>query len=276
MKVKALKPVTPGQRGRVVIVGDNLTKKRPEKKLTVPNKSTGARSKGRITVRGRGGGHKRLYRIIDFIRREKQNMLAEVIALEYDPNRSCNIALISYADNEKRYIIAPEGLEIGTKVESGENVKVAVGNAMPLRLVSVGTHVHNVELHLGQGGKMVRSAGQSARVMAKDAGFVQVKLPSGEIRLFSEKNFATIGRVSNAEHSQRVLGKAGVSRYLGFRPKVRGTAMAAGEHPHGGGEGRTGTGRPPRTKWGKKAYGVRTRSKKNKRNPLIVKRRGEK
>ena len=160
MKVKALKPVTPGQRGRVVIVGDNLTKKRPEKKLTVPNKSTGARSKGRITVRGRGGGHKRLYRIIDFIRREKQNMLAEVIALEYDPNRSCNIALISYADNEKRYIIAPEGLEIGTKVESGENVKVAVGNAMPLRLVPVGTHVHNVELHLGQGGKMVRSAGQ--------------------------------------------------------------------------------------------------------------------
>lgn len=276
MKIKALKPVSAGQRFRVVLPGVGLTKKRPEKKLTKPHKSTGARSKGTITVRGRGGGHKRMYRMIDFLRHDKCNVVGVVLALEYDPNRSCRIALIEYGDGERRYIIAPEGLEIGGSVESGEKVKIVLGNALPLKMIPIGTQIHNLELNLGQGGRMVRAAGQSGRVMAKDSGFVQVKLPSGEIRLFGEENYATIGRVSNIEHSQEVLGKAGASRYRGLRPKVRGTAMAAGDHPHGGGEGRTGTGRPPRTKWGKKAYGVRTRSKRNRNNPLILKRRGEK
>ncbi|NCS32135.1 50S ribosomal protein L2 [bacterium] len=275
-KVKVLKPVTPGQRFRVVNSGVTITKKTPEKSLTKPLPRTGARSKGTITVRGRGGGHKRMYRVVDFIRHDRMYQPAEIMSIEYDPNRSGNIALIKYEDGEKRYILAPEGIEVGGFVEAGEKAKLVTGNALPLRVIPVGTEIHNIELHVGQGGKMVRTAGQSARVMAKDAGFVQIKLPSGEIRLFAEDSYATIGSVSNSEHAQIVLGKAGASRHLGRRPKVRGTAMPAGVHPHGGGEGRTGTGGPPKTLWGKKAHGVRTRNKKNKSSQYIVKRRNQK
>ena len=270
------KPTSPGKRGEIRVVHKNLHKGKPHAPLLeVKSKSGGRNNQGRITVRHIGGGSQSKYRIIDFKRR-KDGIEGRVERLEYDPNRSGNIALIKYEDGEKRYILAPEGIEVGGFVEAGEKAKLVTGNALPLRVIPVGTEIHNSELHVGQGGKMVRTAGQSARVMAKDAGFVQIKLPSGEIRLFAEDSYATIGSVSNSEHAQIVLGKAGASRHLGRRPKVRGTAMPAGVHPHGGGEGRTGTGGPPKTLWGKKAHGVRTRNKKNKSSQYIVKRRNQK
>ncbi len=272
MAIRKYKPTSPGVRQRVTIKTDDLTKKRPEKKLTKPLPKKSARGHGRISVRHRGGRHKRLYRIIDFLRHDKLGVWAEVIALEYDPNRTSNIALLKYEDGEKRYILAPQDLKVGDKILAGPDAKINVGNALPLSAIPVGIGVHNVELYVGQGAKLVRSAGQEAWVMAKDAGKVHVKLPSGEIRLFDERCYATIGKVGNVEHSQRVLGKAGASRHIGRRPQVRGVAMSAGDHPHGGGEGRTGTGRPPKTPWGK-LTSKPTRDKKKKSNSLIVKPR---
>lgn len=262
-------------RSIVVNKTTNLDRKRPEKSLTVPLKSKTGRSHGRVSVRSRGGGHKRLYRLIDFKRYDKSGV-GIVSALEYDPNRSAHIALITYNDGAKRYIIAPQGLKVGDQVESGPNVKIKPGNALPLGMVPVGTSIHNVEMRPGQGGKIVRGAGQLAKVMAKEEGRVHVKLPSGEVRLFLAECYATVGQVGNIEHSQIVLGKAGGSRHRGIRPSVRGTAMPAGEHPHGGGEGRTGTGRIPKTPWGKLAHGVRTRKPKKLSNKYIVKTRRQK
>ncbi|MCA9392109.1 50S ribosomal protein L2 [candidate division WWE3 bacterium] len=276
MKIKRHKPTSPGQRSRVTVNNKHLSKKRPVKKLTVTLTKHAGRSRGTISVRHQGGGHKRLYRIIDFKRSDKTGVAAEVIALEYDPNRSANIALLKYEDGEVRYILAPKGLMVGASVMSGSSAKIETGNALPLGDIPVGMEVHNVEMSPGQGGKVVRSAGQSARVMAIDEGWVHVKLPSGEVRKFDARCYATIGAVGNSEHAQRVLGKAGASRHLGKRPQVRGTAMAAGDHKHGGGEGRTGTGRVPRTVYGKAAYGKRTRKKNKKSNRYVVKSRRDK
>lgn len=276
MPIKTYKPTSPGRRFTALLVNKELSKKRPEKSLTVPLKQKAGRSRGKISVRGRGSGHKRIYRIIDFKRHDKIGTCAEVIAVEYDPNRSANIALVLYEDGEKRYVLAWQGAKVGDKIETGPKVKIRDGNALPLESIPGGSQIYNLELHKGQGARMVRSAGQSAKVMAKEGGMVQVKLPSGEIRLFHQECYATLGQVSNVEHAQVVLGKAGRKRNLGRRPHVRGVAMPAGEHPHGGGEGRTGTGRPPKTPWGKKAHGVRTRKKNKKSNKYIVKTRREK
>jgi len=273
MAIKAQKPVTNGMRFRVNLSTTKELTKPQVKKLLVPIKKTGGRSRGKISVRGRGGGHKRMYRLIDFKRHEKVNVEATVLALEYDPNRSGHIALLEYEDGEKRYIVAPQDLKVGDKVFAGTNVKPRVGNAMPLSKIPLGTEVHNVELNPGGGSKVVRSAGQSARVAAKEGDYATLTLPSGEVRLVPLDCYATIGRVSNSEHSQIVHGKAGAKRHLGRRPKVRGVAMSAGDHPHGGGEGRTGPGRAVRDVWGKVVHGVPTRNKKKKSSRFIVKSR---
>lgn len=276
MPIRRYKPTTPSLRQRATVYSKELSKKRPEKKLTVPLRSKHGRSRGRISVRGRGGGHKRMYRIIDFARHSRVGLLAEVIALEYDPNRSAHIALLQYDNGDRTYILAPDGLKVGDKLSAGSDARVQVGNAMPLESMPIGAMVHNVELQPGQGARIVRAAGQSARVMAKEDGFVQLRLSSGEVRMFASGCFATVGQVGNIEHARRVLGKAGISRKLGRRPTVRGTAMSAGDHPHGGGEGRTGTGRIPRTVYGRPAYGVRTRQKNKMSNKYIVKTRRQK
>lgn len=273
MAIKKYKPTSPGRRFRTLVTTDHLSKKRPEKSLTRPLKQNAGRGRGTISVRGRGGGHKRLYRVIDFQRRDKMDIPATVIALEYDPNRSAHIALLEYDDGEKRYILAPKDLHVDDQVISGDEVRIRVGNALPLANIPIGTEVHNIELKPGQGGQIARTAGNSARVAAKEAGWVHVRMPSGEIRLVNERCFATVGEVGNAEHARRKLGKAGVARYLGRRPKVRGVAMAAGDHPHGGGEGRTGPGRIPRTKEGRIAHGKRTRKKNKSSNRYVVKSR---
>ncbi|MFH1843559.1 MAG: 50S ribosomal protein L2, partial [bacterium] len=250
MGIKKLKPVTPTQRFRTVSDFSEITRSEPEKSLLEPlSKSGGRNNNGRITVRHRGGGHKRRYRRIDF-KRNKLDIPAKVASIEYDPNRSARIALLHYADGEKRYIIWPQGLKVGDQVLAGEKVPFNVGNALPLQAIPLGTLVHNVELSIGKGGQMVRSAGSYAQLMAKDGNRVTLRLPSGEVRMVHCNCFATIGEVGNSEHENIVSGKAGRTRWLGRRPKVRGVAMNPVDHPHGGGEGRTSGGRHPCTPWG--------------------------
>ncbi|PCI78388.1 50S ribosomal protein L2 [Candidatus Aerophobetes bacterium] len=276
--VKKFRPRTPGQRklvlpsnAQLTVKDDNGKRIKPHKALLLPKKRTSGRNhQGRITCRHRGGGHKRFYRIIDF-KRDKDNIEARVASVEYDPNRSAHIALLNYADGEKRYILAPEGIKQGDVLLSGENVKFTVGNTMPLRCMPLGSTVHNVEMYPGKGGQLVRSAGLSAQLMARSGGYATLKLASGEVRLVNEKCRATFGVVSNAENALTVDGKAGRRRWKGFRPTVRGTAMNPVDHPHGGGEGKH-NGYIPRTPWGIQTKGYKTRSKK-KSTKLIVKDR---
>jgi large subunit ribosomal protein L2 len=273
MGIKKVKPTSPGRRFMTVSDFSEITKKEPEKSLVEPlKKRAGRNTQGRISVRHRGGGHKRLYRIIDF-KRDKDGVPAKVAAIEYDPNRSARIALLHYADGEKRYIIAPLGLKVGDKVMSGEEAEVKPGNALPLKKIPVGTFIHNIEMKPGKGGQLVRSAGAGAQIMAKEGKYAQVRLPSGEIRLIHLECKATIGQVGNVEHELVNLGKAGRSRWLGRRPTVRGTAMNPIDHPHGGGEGKSGPGRHPVTPWGKPTIGYKTRKKKPS-DKYILKRRG--
>ncbi|HHW44557.1 MAG: 50S ribosomal protein L2 [Thermoanaerobacteraceae bacterium] len=272
MGIKKFKPTSPGRRFVTVSTFDEITKTEPEKSLLAPLKKNGGRNaQGRITVRHRGGGHKRMYRIIDF-KRNKDGIPAKVAAIEYDPNRSARIALLHYADGEKRYILAPLGLEVGMTVVSGPDADIKVGNALPLKNIPLGTMVHNLEVFPGGGGKLVRSAGAAAQVMAKEGKYAHIRMPSGEMRLLLQECRATIGQVGNVEHENITIGKAGRSRWLGIRPTVRGVVMNPVDHPHGGGEGRSPIGRNPVTPWGKPALGARTRRKKPS-DRLIVKRR---
>lgn len=275
MSTKKYKPTSPGRRFVTVSGFDEITAAEPEKSLTAPRTRSGGRNKkGRQTVRHRGGGHKRLYRIIDF-KRDKDDVPAKVATVEYDPNRSANIALLHYADGEKRYIIAPVGLKVGHMVVSGPGADIKVGNALPLRNIPAGVLIHNIEMQPGQGGRVVRSAGGSAQLMAKEGDYAHVRLPSGEVRLFHQNCRATIGQVGNIEHENITVGKAGRSRWLGIRPGVRGVVMNPADHPHGGGEGRSPAGRAPVTPWGKPALGARTRKRKKASSRLIVKRRSK-
>ena len=274
MAIKGFKPTTPARRKMTVATFEEITKTTPEKSLLVSmSKTAGRNSQGRITSRHRGGGVKRKYRIID-LKRDKDNIPAKVTAIEYDPFRTAYIALLSYADGEKRYIIQPNGLKVGDVVESGSDADIKVGNALMLADIPVGTTVHNVEMTPGRGGQIARSAGSSAQLMAKEGKYAQLRLPSGEFRLINQRCKATIGQVGNISHELITLGKAGKSRYLGNRPHVRGSAMNPVDHPHGGGEGRTPVGRPsPMTPWGKKALGLKTRKKSKKSDMYIVRRR---
>ena len=274
MAIRGFKPTTPARRKMTVATFEEITKTTPEKSLLVSfNKTAGRNSQGRITSRHRGGGVKRKYRIID-LKRDKDNIPAKVQAIEYDPYRTAYIALLSYADGEKRYIIQPNGLKVGDIVESGTDADIKVGNALMLADIPVGTTVHNIEMTPGKGGQIARSAGSSAQLMAKEGKYAQLRLPSGEFRLVNQRCKATIGQVGNISHELITLGKAGKSRYLGNRPHVRGSAMNPVDHPHGGGEGRTPVGRPsPMTPWGKKALGLKTRKKSKKSNMYIVRRR---
>ncbi|NLL43957.1 MAG: 50S ribosomal protein L2 [Firmicutes bacterium] len=273
MAIKKYKPTTPGRRNMTGYTFEEVSKKKPEKSLTVSLTSTGGRNaEGRITARHRGGGHKRKYRIIDF-KRNKDGVPAKVAAIEYDPNRSARIALLHYVDGEKRYILAPAGLRVGDMVESGPDADIKVGNALPLTNIPVGSVIHNIELQPGKGAQMVRSAGTSAQLMAKEGKYATIRLPSGEFRMVLQVCRATLGQVGNVEHENMVVGKAGRSRYLGKRPHVRGVVMNPVDHPHGGGEGKAPIGRPgPVTPWGKPALGARTRKKKAS-DSLIVRRR---
>ena len=262
MPVKKYKPTSPGRRFMSVIVDEELTKKEPEKSLLEPLKKSGGRNAyGRITSRHRGGGHKRKYRVIDF-KRNKFGVPAKVAAIEYDPNRSSRIALLHYADGEKRYILAPLGLKTGDQVISDEVTDVKPGNSMPLKNIPLGTLVHNIEMRPGKGGQVVRSAGTAAQVMAKEGKYVQIRLPSGEVRMFLQECRATIGQVGNLDHENVSIGKAGRSRWLGRRPRVRGVAMNPVDHPMGGGEGKSSGGRHPCSPWGWPTKGYRTRGKK--------------
>jgi large subunit ribosomal protein L2 len=272
MAIKIYRPTSPGRRGMTVSAFDDITKKAPERSLTAPLKKSGGRNnRGSITVRHRGGGHKRRYRIIDF-KRNKFGVPASVSAIEYDPNRSARIALLNYVDGEKRYIIAPLGIQVGDSLMSGPDAEVRPGNAMPIRSIPLGTQIHNVELYPGRGGQLVRSAGVSAQLIAKEGPRAQVRLPSGEVRYIEMTCMATIGSVSNPDHANVNLGKAGRKRWLGIRPSVRGIAMDPDGHPHGGGEGRSPIGMPgPKTPWGKPALGKRTRA--NKRTDKNIVRR---
>ena len=275
MAVKKFKPTSPGRRFVTVSSFEEITADKPEKSLLRPLKKTGGRNaQGRLTVRHQGGGHKRMYRVIDF-KRNKDGIPAKVATIEYDPNRSARIALLHYADGEKRYIIAPAGVKPGMVIESGPKADIKVGNALALRNMPVGTIIHNLELYPGHGGQLVRSAGTSAQLMAKEGKHAHVRMPSGEMRLFLQDCRATIGQVGNLEHENITIGKAGRSRWLGIRPTVRGVVMNPVDHPHGGGEGRSPVGRNPVTPWGKPALGARTRKKKNS-DRLIVKRRNKK
>ena len=273
MAIKKFKPTTPGRRTMTGYTFEEVTKKEPERSLVVSLKSTGGRNaEGRITARHRGGGHKRKYRIIDF-KRDKDGIPAKVAAIEYDPNRSARIALLHYVDGEKRYILAPVGLQVGDMVESGPNADIKPGNALPLENIPVGAIVHNIELQPGKGGQMVRSAGAAAQLMAKEGKYATLRLPSGEFRMVMQCCRATIGQVGNVEHENMVIGKAGRTRYLGKKPHVRGVAMNPVDHPHGGGEGRSPVGMPsPVSPWGKPTLGTRTRKKKPS-DRLIVRRR---
>ncbi|MCX6024116.1 MAG: 50S ribosomal protein L2 [Chloroflexi bacterium] len=275
MPVKLFKPTTPSRRGMSGSTFEEITKKRPEKSLTVAlRRKAGRNNTGRITSRHRGGGHKRRLRIIDF-KRNKTGMPGQVLAIEYDPNRSARIALIQYEDGEKRYILWPHGLQVGDTVMAGAGSEVRVGNAMPLRNVPVGTTVHNVELHKGRGGQFIRSAGTAAQLMAKEASTALLRMPSGELRRVNIDCMATVGQVGNIDHQNISLGKAGRSRWLGQRPHVRGAAMNPRDHPHGGGEGKAPVGMPgPKTPWGKPALGYRTRNNKAT-DKWIVRRRGK-
>jgi large subunit ribosomal protein L2 len=276
MPVKIYKPTSPGRRDMTSYTFEEITASRPQKPLLrQKRKRAGRNNAGRITVRHRGGGHKRRHRIIDF-RRDKWGIPAKVTSIEYDPNRSARIALLTYADGEKRYIIAPLDLKVGDRVENGADADLRPGNALPLRNIPVGTTVHNIELHPGRGGQMARAAGTSAQIIAKEGKYAQVRLPSGEVRLIDLDCAATLGTVGNTDHGNIKLGKAGRRRWLGWRPAVRGSAMDPNSHPHGGGEGRSPIGMPgPKSPWGKPTLGARTR--RNKRtDKYIVRRRGQK
>lgn len=276
MPVKTYKPTTPSRRGMTVSDFAEITTDQPEKSLLTDLRKTGGRNvRGKVTTRHRGGGAKRAYRIIDF-KRNKIGIPARVATIEYDPNRSARIALLHYADGEKRYILAPVGLQVGDEVMSGPDAEIRPGNALPLANIPLGAMVHNVELRPGKGGQLVRSAGASAQVLAKEGNYATLRMPSGEVRMVLQTCMATIGQVGNVDHSNIKLGKAGRKRWLGIRPTVRGSAMSPRDHPHGGGEGRSPIGKDaPRTPWGKKALGVKTR--RNKRtNHLIVRRREKK
>ena len=274
MAEKSFKPYSAGRRFMTVSSFDEITTDKPEKSLTVRLTKTGGRNQqGKLTVRHRGGGHKRLYRIIDF-KRTKDGIPARVATIEYDPNRSARIALLNYADGEKRYILAPNGLKVGDVVESGAEADIKPGNALPLKNIPLGTVIHAVELKIGKGAQLVRSAGTSAQLMAKEGDYALLRMPSGEIRRVHINCRATIGQVGNLEHENITIGKAGRSRWLGRRPETRGIAMNPNDHPHGGGEGRSPVGRKsPMTKWGKIAMGKKTRRKKKASNRLIVHRR---
>lgn len=275
MGIKTFKPVTPGLRFKTVDTFEDITKTEPEKSLLVPKqRSSGRNNLGRVTSRHRGGGHKRAYRIIDF-KRDKYGIEAIVHSIEYDPNRSARIALLHYRDGEKRYIVAPDGLQPGSVVVSGEDVPIKVGNALPLKNIPAGTFVHNIELRPKTGGKISRGAGAAAQIMAKDDKYVTLRMPSGEMRLINAECYATIGIVSNKDHENISIGKAGRSRWLGIRPHVRGVAMNPIDHPMGGGEGKSSGGRHPCTPWGKPTKGYRTRKKRNPSNRFIIKRRSK-
>ena len=277
MAIRKIKPTTPGQRFMTVSAYDEITKKTPEKSLTESlKKHAGRNFSGKITVRHQGGGERRKYRIIDF-KRNKDNVPATVVGIEYDPNRSANIALLHYADGEKRYIIAPLGLTVGDTVVSGEGADIKVGNALEIKNIPVGTMIHCIELKPGKGAQLVRSAGNAAQLMAKEGKYAQVRLPSGEVRLVPMNAKATIGQVGNIDHENIKIGKAGRTRHKGFRPTVRGSVMNPCDHPHGGGEGKSPIGRPgPVTPWGKPALGYKTRKTKNVNDKFIVRRRNGK
>ncbi|MEJ2732758.1 MAG: 50S ribosomal protein L2 [Anaerolineae bacterium] len=276
MPTKVYKPTSPGRRGMTVSTFEEITRSRPEKSLLRPlKKSAGRNYRGKITVRHRGGGHKRRYRVLDF-KRDKIGVPGRVASIEYDPNRSARIALVVYADGAKRYIIAPVGLLVGDVVMSGPEAEIRVGNSLPISNIPVGTTIHNVELHIGKGGQLVRAAGTSAQLLAKEGRYAHVRLPSGEVRLVNVQCMATIGQVGNTEHGNIRLGKAGRKRWLGFRPSVRGSAMDPGSHPHGGGEGRSPIGMSsPKSPWGKPTLGKKTRRNKST-DKWIARRRGKK
>lgn len=274
MGIKSFNPYTPSRRNMTSSDFAEITTSKPEKSLVVSlNKNAGRNNQGKITVRHRGGGSRRKYRIIDFKRR-KDGISATVLSIEYDPNRTANIALICYADGEKSYILAPNKLEVGTTLMNGENAEVKIGNCLPLQNIPIGTQVHNIEMYPGKGGQLVRSAGNSAQLMAKEGKFATLRLPSGEMRMVPIICRATIGQVGNIDHELIKIGKAGRKRNMGIRPTVRGSVMNPNDHPHGGGEGKTGIGRPgPVTPWGKPALGLKTRKKNKKSNKMIVRRR---
>jgi large subunit ribosomal protein L2 len=276
MAVKKYKPTTPGQRGMTGYTFDEVTKDTPERALLMPlRKSGGRNSYGRVTVRHRGGGHRRHVRVVDF-KREKHGIAARVMAIEYDPNRTARLALLYYADGEKRYIIAPVDLRVGDSIISGPTAEIRPGNCLPIANIPVGTMVHNIELKQGRGAQLVRSAGGAAQLLAKEGDYAQIRLPSGEVRLVRQVCYATIGQVGNLDHSNIKLGKAGRKRHLGIRPTVRGSAMSPRDHPHGGGEGRQPIGMPgPKSPWGKPTLGYKTRRNK-KTDKYIVRRRGKK
>lgn len=275
MPVKVYKPTSAGRRGMTGHSFEEITKSKPERSLTEPIRKRGGRNNaGRLTVRHRGGGHKRRYRVIDF-RRNKFDCAASVIAIEYDPNRSARIALVEYEDGERRYIIAPLGLKVGDRIANGELAQLRNGDALELRDIPVGTMVHNIEMLPGKGGQLVRAAGVSAQLLAKEGSYATVRMPSGEMRLINDRCMATIGQVGNTDHANVNLGKAGRRRWLGWRPTVRGIAMDPGAHPHGGGEGRSPIGMPgPKTPWGKPALGKRTRHNR-RTDKFIIRRRGK-
>jgi len=272
MAIKRYNPTSPGRRDMSVVSSDDITTNKPHKPLLKPLKSkAGRNNQGRITTRHRGGGHKRMYRIIDF-KRNKDGVAARVATIEYDPNRSARIALLFYEDGEKRYIIAPNGLKVGDRLMNGPEAEIRVGNCLPLRNVPLGTTIHNIELYPGKGGQLVRSAGNSAQLMAREGNYATVRMPSGEMRLVPVAARATIGQVGNPDHQNQNLGKAGRARHLGRRPSVRGSVMNPNDHPHGGGEGRAPIGGQPQTPWGKPAMGARTRHNK-KTDKFIIRRR---
>ncbi len=276
MAIKKFKPTSPGRRFMTVADFSELSKEGPERSLLAPlHKKGGRNSYGRITVRHRGGGHKRKYRIIDF-KRNKDGVPAKVVRIEYDPNRSARIALLHYLDGEKRYILAPNRLKVGDQIVSGPDADIIPGNALPLANIPVGTVVHNIELRPGKGGQLARSAGAEAQIMAKEGKYAHVRMPSGEVRLIEQKCRATVGQVGNIEHENLTGGKAGRSRWMGFRPSVRGTVMNPVDHPHGGGEGKTPPGRQPVTPWGVPTIGYKTRKRRKESNKYIVRGRRRK
>jgi len=276
MAIKKYKPTSPGRRGMTVSMFEEITSATPEKSLLEPlKKNAGRNFQGKITVRHKGGGERRKYRVIDF-KRNKDGIPAKVASIEYDPNRTANIALLHYADGEKRYILAPLGLKVGDTLLSGEGADVKPGNALFIKDIPLGTLVHNIELKPGRGGQLVRSAGDAAQLMAKEGAYAQFRLPSGEVRMILMRNKATIGQVGNIDQEIVSLGKAGRKRHMGIRPTVRGSVMNPVDHPHGGGEGKSPIGRPgPVTPWGKPALGYKTRKKKNPTSKYIVRRRGK-
>mgnify|MGYP000981829378 CR=1 FL=1 len=277
MGIKKYNPYTPSRRQMTSSTFEEITKTTPEKSLVVSlKKHSGRNNQGKITVRHRGGGVRTKYRIIDF-KRNKDGVPARVASIEYDPNRTANIALLHYADGEKAYILAPNGLKVGDKIMNGENAEIRVGNALPLQFIPVGTTIHNIEMKPGKGGQLVRSAGTAAQLMAKEGKYATIKLPSGETRLIPITCRATIGQVGNLDHELINIGKAGRKRHMGIRPTVRGSVMNPNDHPHGGGEGKAPIGRPgPSTPWGKPALGFKTRKKNKPSNKLIIRRRGQK